>query len=201
MGHDLAPCGRQGTQRIRVPSVHHCLALREHPDALRWPSLGGQTSAPSALPRAGGGARASTLNGASVLQRMTCHVPALPARVTCHRPCHRGTSTGGRGDPEVPGGGGGAHRGRVRVEARVRKRCHYCTGGSQVGGAGRHRLPTPPRPLRKDTPPPIFGERRRRPSPTLPFNRPRGTATPERFSGKARPQSWTRSCLHAPPPW
>ena len=38
------------------------------------------------------------------------------------------------------------------------------------------------------------------PGPARPDLAPKGTATPEGCSGKARPQSWTRSCLQGTPP-
>ena len=79
---------------MRASGVHHFLALLHHPNALGWPSLSGQMGGPSAPPRVDGGTHANTLKGTSVPHQMTFPVPALPARDTCHSPCHRGTSTG-----------------------------------------------------------------------------------------------------------
>ena len=139
VGLDLAPYGRRGAQRTRAPSEHHCLAHLDHPNALGWPSLSGHTGAPSAPPRADGGAHASTWRGVSVSQ--TCPVPAMPARDTCHCPCLRGTSTGRSKRPAGAGGGGEWGGGSGRGD---QERNHNGMGGSQVSGVRSHRLPTPP---------------------------------------------------------
>ena len=55
-----SPLGAGKAPGVRAPCAHHRLALLDLPDAHGWPSLSGQTSAPSAPPRAGGGASASS---------------------------------------------------------------------------------------------------------------------------------------------
>ena len=122
---------------------------------------------PSAPRRAGGGAHANTLNGASVLQRMTCPVPGLPACDTCHSPCHRGTSTGRSKRPAEAGG--------VRVEGSGRGRGPGVVPerhGQQPGRRGGVPLAPDPPPPPRDAPPLDIGGRaagpaRHRPSPGL----------------------------------
>ena len=161
--------------RRPIRYAHHCLALPDLPDAHGWLSLSRQTSAPSAPLWAAGGACTSTTDRASVLQRMASPVPALPARVTCIRPCYRGTSTRRLGRPAGAGGGGARGEGSGRGWGLGAAPRQHRQQPSRRGGETL--APDPP-PLYRDAP--SFGERRRGPSPPPPFTRPRGTATPER---------------------
>ena len=88
-----------------------------------------------------------------------------------HSPRAQGAGGQGGGAGEGPRSGGGA---------RV-------VGDGRGWGGGRRPAPGPG----KRPPTPVFGERRHGPIPQRPATRPRGTATPERCSGKARPQSLT----------
>ena len=110
------------------------------------------------------------------------------------------TRRGGRGQH---GGGGGSSRGRgpgatPRREGGQPGRQGGTTAGTRTPPSAR--IPPPPPARIPPPPPPVFGERRRGPRQQPPTTRPRGTATPVRCSGKARPQSWTQSCLHGTPP-
>ena len=213
VGLDLAPYGRRGAQRIRAPSVHHCLALLDHPNALGLPSLSGQMGAPSAPPRADGGAHVNTLSGASVSQRMTCPVPALLARDTCHNPCHRGTSTGRSKRPAEAGGGvRGEGLGRGRDPGAVPE-----WHGRQPGRRGEEPpAPDPPHPPQGCPPPPRYWRAPQQARPDAARRRalsrgpghactvpppppPVGTATPSRSAPWVQLSTMTRRHVAYPP--
>ena len=190
MGHTLAARGRRGARCMRAPCAHHCLALLHFPNAHGWPNKRRQMSAPSAPPGADGGAGASTIN--HCIRTTTFGQPH--ARVTRVRPRYPGTrpSRLGRAAGAI-GGGSGEGSGRGRGPGALPGPYSQLPG--RLGGE----TPTPPPPPTRDAPPAVFGERRRGPSQQPPISGPKGTATLDRCSGKARAQPWTRSCSHITP--
>ena len=99
-------------------------------------------------------------------------------RNQAHNPGHRAEEPAGKQEKE-----------RYATRRRPRGR----RGGGGGGGGGRpHGLLRPVLSLRSAQ---DSGR-----NPARPDAGPRGTATPEGCSGKARPHSWTRSCLHGTPP-
>ena len=104
------------------------------------------------------------------------------------------------GTEQQGGGPGPQHRPQDRGtrgcagDRAVRSSTRDDDHGVGEGGRRAERRGQTPEAARSSPPPKDGG-----PGPARPHARPRGTVTPEGCSGKARPQSWTWTCLHGTP--